>query len=734
MSTADFKLDAQLQNVPLPDGLLDRLMALPLADDEDIDELLRDVALPPGFLPRLQAVPLTDDDGLDEALRNVSVPDDLVSSCRHHTRRHPARQQFTRLGDRRPMDRALRISRIATAASLILAVSLSLGSAMLLLLVLNGSGGGLPVPQLAQQQTPTPPTPVEKPLEASWGMLADDSSGVAAWPAQLMDYHREIKLAQIEPAAALAARDSLASAMLPGGADPLAQSAGGVLGSNSWDDLPELPTRPFGLVPHGLDWPLVPGANRPFLTHFNFHPFVSPGASPRLQTCPVPLAVEPSSYELAHRYLERNEWPPADRVHTEEFLAAVDYHFPKPTNQSLGLIVAGGPSPISGEGFCLLQVGVQARQTDDAKHAPLHLVLLIDTSTSMRWGSRMEIVRRALRNFPGIISAEDRLSLVTFNQAAHVLVENSSRDALLPFAAAADFLSAEGATNILGGLREAYGVARPTLGPGRPAVRVVLLTDGLLDLEPATAQKIEQQVAQAAGENIPLDVIDLRQQKEADPQLAALSQAGRGTVHRALSAEQVQWAFREIVTGRSQLVARAARLQVTFNPKSVLEYRLLGHESGDWGGLLPGPLDADFREGQTATALFEVRLAAEGPGDLASVDLAWYTPDGEKPLAGKTAQKAHTTIERKHFAPLLTSSAPSLQEAAVVAYTAEVLRHSPFIFQRRPVPSIPAALLRAVELSGQVDSQLRQLPSFEEFIVLIRQEAKAHSAKRAAKD
>ena len=562
-------------------------------------------------------------------------------------------------------------------------------------------------------------------------MLAEDFTVPGRRPLQPGDEKREIALAEIEPSAVLAARDLVAPAHNAADAASVGAAGGGPLGypPNSWDDLPELLTRPADLVPHGLDWPLVPGSNRPFLVSTGFHPFVSPAANQRLQTCPVPLAVEPSSYELARRYLERNEWPPADRVRTEDFLAAVDYNFPKPKHQSLGLIVAGGPSPISGEGFCLLQVGVQARQIDDAKHAPLHLVLLIDTSTSMRWGSRMEIVRRALRDLPGIVGGEDRLSLVTFNQAAHVLVENLGRDALAQFAAAADSLSAEGATNIVDGLREAYGVARPTLGPGRPAVRVVLLTDGLLDLEPAIAEKIEQQVAQAAGQNIPLDVIDLGQQKETDPQVASLAQSGRGTVHRAISAEQVRWALREIVTGRSQLVARAARLQVTFNPKSVLEYRLMGHESGDWGGLLPGPLEADFRDGQTATALFEVRLAPNGPNDLASVDLTWYAPDGENTLAGKTAQTARTTVERKHFAASLTSSAPSLQEAAVVAYTAEVLRRSPFIFQRHPRPSMPAALFRAVELSGQVDSQLRQLPSFEEFVALIRQEMKAHPAK-----
>jgi Ca-activated chloride channel family protein len=726
MSSADAKLDAQLRQVRLPDGLLDRLMALPLADDEDIDELLRDVPLPLTLAQQLRATALTEDDALDEALRNVPVPGDLIASCRHSVQPFRAR-----LENRRAKDRGLQITRIAMAASLILAVTLSLASAMLLSMALKGSGL-----QVAKREAdaPSPPVVVEKPLETSWRMLIDDPllSGAALSPAR--DGKREIELADVKPFGTLQL-GHLAEATMPRGADPLAVSAG-VMGyrPNSWDDLPELLIRPANLVPRGLDWPLEPFANRPFLQRWGFHPFVSPSASGHLQTCAVPLAVESSSYELARRYLERNEWPPADRVRTEEFLAAIDYNFPKPEHESLGLTVAGGPSPISGEGFCLLQIGVQARQTNDASHTPVHLVLLIDTSTSMRWGSRIEIIRRALRDLPGIVGPQDRLSLVTFSQSAHVLVENLDRDASLPFAAAADSLSAEGATNIVAGLDQAYGVARSTLGAGRPHVRVVLLSDGLLDLDSATAIKIEQQAAQSAGQGIPLDVIDLGQQKDADPQVVALASKGRGTVHRAVSAAQDRWAFREVVTGRSQVVAAGARLQLTFNPKSVIEYRLLGHESRDWDGLLPGPLEADFREGQAVTALFEVRLAPTGPEDLASAELTWYAPDGQRTLANRTALETHAMIERKNVASSLTTSASSLQEAAVVAYAAEVLRHSPFIFQRHPGMTMPAALFRASELAGQVDSQLQLRPSFDEFVSLVRQEAKAHPAKRSTRD
>src|SRR5262249_23663835 len=149
---------------------------------------------------------------------------------------------------------------------------------------------------------------------------------------------------------------------LPTGVDPLELApANGVLtspDSNSWDNLPELPWRPTSLVPHGLDWPLATGSNRQFLIDKHFHPFVVPLPGTVLQSCEVPLAVEPSSYELTRRYFERNEMPPPDRVRTEDFLAALDFGFPKPHHRGLGLTVAGGQSPISGDGFLLLQVGV----------------------------------------------------------------------------------------------------------------------------------------------------------------------------------------------------------------------------------------------------------------------------------------------------------------------------------------------------------------------------------------
>ncbi len=706
-------LDYELCDVPLPSGLLARLRALPLIDDEGLDEVIRDISLPHGMLDRLQAIPLADDDGLDEALRNVPVPARLESSWQ---------------GRRKRRDRARHASRMALAASLFIGITLTLGSAILISRAFKpGSKQAAGTSFVGNERKP------DVPLESSWSMQADEAanSSVPSKPDDLAAIAAPIDFARLDGPTSAFDNSPAASPMLPAQVDLLARQAAHVSVTNNWDDLPELPTRVANPVPHGLDWPLVAESHRAFLIKYGVHPFVTPAAHSRLQTCQVPLAVDPASYELARRYVERNELPPADRIRTEEFLAAVDYKFPEPKQRDLGLTISGGPSPIGGEGFCLLQVGVQARRTTEEHHAPVHLVLLVDTSTSMRWGSRIEIVRRAMHDLPQSLGPDDRISLVAFNQAAHVLIENVGPGEMDEFIAAVDSLAAEGSTNLGSGLSEAYTLARTRLGAGHPAIRVVLLTDGLLDLDPPTAQQVEQQVTQAASHDLPLHLIDLGQQKDADPEMAAMAHSGRGTVHRAVSADQLRSAMREIVTGRSQLAARGARLQVNFNPKTVLEYRLIGHESGDWAGLLPGAVEADFREGQSATALFEVRLAPDGPQNLATVDLTWYSPDTSR--AGKAAERVRSPVERKDIAASFAKSAPWLQEAAVVAYTAEVLRRSPFVFRRQGL-NVSAALFRGFELAGQADSRLNQIPSFAEFFSLIGQEIKAHPARRAAKE
>ncbi len=143
-------------------------------------------------------------------------------------------------------------------------------------------------------------------------------------------------------------------------------------------------------------------------------------------------------------------------------------------------------------------------------------------------------------------------------------------------------------------------------------------------------------------------------------------------------------------------------------------------------------MEADFREGQQATGLFELRLAPTVSGGIvANVELTWYPPDGQRAAAVRAMSKVVAVVGGGLFSGS-ANTPPWFQQAGVAAYTAEVLRHSPFIFQRNPnVKVTPAsALRRARELSLAVDHQAAQVPSYQELVELIRLETKAHPVTR----
>ena len=336
----------------------------------------------------------------------------------------------------------------------------------------------------------------------------------------------------------------------------------------------------------------------------------------------------------------------------------------------------------------------------------------------MQWGGRLEMVRRALAQWAGRMGAGDRVSLVVFNERAHVVAEDVARNEMDQLLEVLGEIPAEGSTNVGAGLRQAYAVAGRYAGTDKRLNRVVLLTDGLAELEGGTSGLIEERLAEAAGRAIPLDAVDLgqeRRQERPDAQLVRFATAGSGKVYRGASAEQVRWALREAATGQSQLVASEARLRVIFNPNTVLVYRLLGHEAKAIVGLPAARPEADFRAAQSAVALYELRLQPGGGNEIAVAELTWTDP---------RSGQAYTLLrkfQRSEFAPTVARSPLALQEAMVVSRAAEVLRDVPFA----RVPHPAGGLGGVLEFARQLDTRLSRRPSFNECVAMLEQAVKA---------
>jgi len=407
----------------------------------------------------------------------------------------------------------------------------------------------------------------------------------------------------------------------------------------------------------------------------------------------------------------------------EDFLAAVDYELPAVEPGQVGIRTAAGPSVFgrheAGLSPRLLQVALQAGPAKTRALQAAHLTVAVDVSASMRWGGRMEMTRRALRRLVGQLGRHDFMSLVSFNERAYVDEElrgSSETDDLL---AAIDRLRPKGGTNIGEGLRVAASVAMQIPSDSTVTSCLVLMTDGVSGVSEETATKIEQMLADdVAASGVTLHIIDFGDRGEGDPLLARFAAAGGGRVIPAETAEQIRWTLVEILTGSSSLVAADTALQVTFNPKAVAAYRLLGHAPGA-AGLMCGMAQTDLRSGQAATALFEVWLLPDGEDDVGVAEVTWRDPG-----SGETHARRQR-ISRLQFAASFAESPLPLQAATVAAETAEILRESYF------VASSTRDLTGVLEVAQEVNPHLARRPSFAEFVSVVQQAERVRHRRRS---
>ena len=727
-------VDDELRGVPLPEGLRLRLRLVALDDDAGLDAAVSDVELPVGLRGRLRRSIIATDEGLDAWLRQVPHP-------------HVALWRAKQLPERQR--RLSRAPHWVAVAALLMVIGLSY----------VGAGLGLVAAMLPEAAEPGPtllsraePAEERLPLQS----LAMEAPSMPA-PEALEPPQEVASSGEPLPSIGRLARGlsdwATAGRVNPPGIVPLSAeqreqfwrdvsiARWGVFGSHSllderpsWQEVERLPAL-------GIAAPTSPAYQAVVLIRFGVHPFVMPAADTRLRTMTVPLAVDTDSYEVARAAIAEGHLPRPGDIRTEEFINGVDYGYPRPSKEALRLLLLGGPDPFW-PGAHLIQAGVQAAELSQPERPPVHLVVALDSSASMRWKNRLRRVGEAIGRAVEQMQPDDRLSLLTFSESARVLVDRASPEDATVLRSVLAGLEPRGGTNLGLALSHAFTLANRVENGSYKAARsrsddraaderidgprrqplVVLLTDGLTELPAETMLRLENRLSEAAVDGARLEVIDLRPDGEQpDLQLASLAAAGRGRLHGGRDRRQITRSLREIISGRSQRVASDARLRVRFHAGSVVAYRVLGHEPG----VKTAPETSDMHAGQASTALWQVRLAQPGPGEP--------RPDQYEPIATATLEwqangRSHqqqVVLRRGDLAPALYDAPPALRAAAVAAETAEVLRGSVFTRIRPRPGSLPMVLALAEQMTDLREDN----PSFNDLVAMLRQALKARRVK-----
>jgi hypothetical protein len=201
--------------------------------------------------------------------------------------------------------------------------------------------------------------------------------------------------------------------------------------------------------------------------------------------------------------------------------------------------------------------------------------------------------------------------------------------------------------------------------------RVILITSGLVHLGSEKSQQLESEFKSLIAVGASLDVFDTRDEEFIDSQLNQIAGWNQHQVAHTPNSREVYMAIREVLCNRSQIVGKDVKFKVTFQPKSVVLYRLLGHEASAMENLIPQVSEFNLRSGETASTLFEIALQPEGPEMIGLVEATWTDARGKK-------QSTSQPISRSQFAPSFAEAPWSLQLAAFCSETAEVLRGSYF--------------------------------------------------------
>ncbi len=387
------------------------------------------------------------------------------------------------------------------------------------------------------------------------------------------------------------------------------------------------------------------------------------------------LHVSDVSFKLASAALSRGEWPDPAKIRIEEFVNAMDYRDPLATQQeqvACQLEQAIHPYLMQRN---LLRISLRTAATGRSQERPLRLTLLLDNSGSMERPDRRQTVRRAFEALAQQLTPNDQVTLIGFANTPRLLAERVSGDKLPELVQRVEDLPSEGGTNLEAALRLAMekSVEQARLAGSASAGlnRIVLMTDGAVNLGDADPQRLSELVTQMREAGIAFDATGISALELNDEVLEALARQGDGRYYLLDASEDAGAGFADQIAGALRPAAKNVKVQVEFNPQRVGQYKLLGFEKH-----LLNPEDfrndqvdaAELAAAEAGVAVYHFEPKPDGRGDVGSVSVRYQD------LSSGLMVERRWPIPYQPQTPRLEQADPRIRIASVAALFAAKLR------------------------------------------------------------
>jgi len=393
------------------------------------------------------------------------------------------------------------------------------------------------------------------------------------------------------------------------------------------------------------------------------------------------LDVDTASYTLMRKYINDGYLPPFDAVRVEEYVNYFDPGYPNPEKIGFAIYADGAPSPYLEdreapfEGEIILRFGIQGYQVSENERKPVALTLLVDTSGSMSYSGRIDLVKDALKLLVERLRPDDSVAIVAYSRTSKVVLNPTRTRDQRRILKAIDQLSPGGSTNLEAGLNLAYQLAMENFRP-EAENRVILCSDGVANVGNINPDTLLEEIHGYVDEGISLSSYGFGMGNYNDVLLEQMADRGDGQYAYVDDRDEAERLFVENLTSVLTVIGKDAKVQVDFNPDVVETYRLLGYENR-------AVADQDFRNdavdageigaGQRAVALYTVKLRPEAEGRIATVQLRWRDAETDE------NHEINGNFNTWNLAQNFEDADPRYQLAVVVAMYAEILRESPWV-------------------------------------------------------
>ncbi len=335
-----------------------------------------------------------------------------------------------------------------------------------------------------------------------------------------------------------------------------------------------------------------------------------------------------AGYSLMRAQINRGLKIAENSVRLEEYVNYFSYDYEKPTgDDALKINAMLGDCPWNSD-HKLFTVGVAAKSVDFSENKQNNLVFLLDVSGSMFGDDRLGLVQQAFTQLAENLSDDDFVSIVVYASNTRVVAEGLRGYEKVKIANILQDLSAGGSTAGGKGIQLAYQAAEKYFIKGGNN-RVLLATDGDFNVGLSSNKELKDFISQKRQSGIYLSVMGFGMGNTRDDLMETLARNGNGNYGYIDSLTEARKMLVSEMGGTLEVVAKDAKINVTFNSENVEKYRLLGYESKmiTQEEFENEATDAgEIGSGHTVTAVYEIELKDGVSGELAQAEIRYKTP------------------------------------------------------------------------------------------------------------